>query len=80
MNEDIIKTINDSKLIKVNDYIYLTQKQKYILDKYQIFYDVKDIKELLFLIDEQLNMNYNLELDEIAMQLAEFDYYHNSNK
>ena len=80
MEEDIIKIIDDNNLIKVNDNIYLTKKQIATLDKYQILYDVNDLKELLFIIDDILASNYILELDQLAIELAEMDYYYNSHK
>ncbi len=80
MEEDIIKIIDDNNLIKVNDNIYLTKKQIATLDKYQILYDVNNLKELLFIIDDILASNYILELDQLAIELAEMDYYYNSHK
>ena len=54
---------------------YLTQKQIDKLDYYNIPYkNCKSVNELLFLISG------NEELDDIALEISEFNYYHNTNK
>lgn len=80
MKEEILKTIENNKLVKINDKIYLTNYQLEVLNKYEIPSNVNSIKEILFYIDEVLEQNDALDLEEIAHELEEFDYYNNTNK
>ena len=83
--ENIInKTITDNKLNKINN-IYLSNKQIYILEKYKIDYkNIRDIKQLIFFIEEYINEKYfeeDLEdLENLSLELSEFNYYYNTNK
>ena len=83
--ENIVnKTIEDNKLNKINN-IYLSNKQIYILEKYKIDYkNVRDIKQLIFFIEEYINENYFEEefedLENLSLELSEFNYYYNTNK
>ena len=69
-----------NQLEKINDKLYLTKHQIDILDRYDIDYKTKSIDELLFEIEDILNYEDNEELDKLSMDLAEFNYYHNTNK
>lgn len=83
MNIDalISNTINNNSLIKINDKIYLTNYQKEILDRYHIEYETcNDIKDIIFLIDDILETDYEEELDDVAKNLQEFSYYNFTNK
>ncbi|MBR1414125.1 MAG: hypothetical protein IJ574_05615 [Bacilli bacterium] len=79
--EDSIKNIiNNNKLVKINDNIYLSKYQIEILDKYQINYNVSSVSEILFEIDEVLECIDAPDLEEVANSLQEFEYYNNTNK
>ena len=83
MNE-IDRVIQDifeeNQLEKINDKLYLTRKQIDILKRNDIDYSNKSIDELMFEIEDILNQEENEELDRLSMDLAEFNYYHNTNK
>lgn len=80
--EDLItNTINDNTLVKVNEKIYLTNYQIEVLDRYHIEYNsCSDIKEIVFLIEDILEVDYDEDLDELAKSLQEFNYYNFTNK
>jgi hypothetical protein len=69
-----------NQLEKVNDKLYLTKHQIDILDRYDIEYKHKSIDELIFELEDILVYEDNDELDKLSMDLAEFNYYHNTNK
>lgn len=75
--------LNETILIKYhfND-IYLNEKQIDILNKYQINYKkYNQLSELIFDIEQYLYSNNNLDdLEWVSENLAEFNYYHNTNK
>lgn len=83
--EDLVnKTINNNSLVKINDQLYLKKYQIEILEYYHIEYQkCSFVSEILFLIEEILE-NGEVEdsdvLEEVAMSLQEFSYYHNTNK
>lgn len=61
--------------------IYLTGEQVDILDKYSIDYkNCKSINELIFLIDRYKDDDNYDELEQVQINLSEFNYYHNTNK
>ena len=70
----------ENQLEKINDKLYLTRKQIDILKRNDIDYSNKSIDELMFEIEDILNQEDNEELDRVSMDLAEFNYYHNTNK
>ena len=80
--EDLISsTINNNTLVKVNEKIYLTKYQIEVLDRFHIEYNYcSDIKEIIFLIEDILDTDYDEELDELAKNLQEFSYYNFTNK
>lgn len=88
MNEDIKnyidKTIHKHSYVKVNDKLYLKQYQIDVLEYYHIDYKkCMSVSEILFLIEDVLESDDGLErdlLEEVAMSLQEFQYYHNTNK
>ncbi len=88
MGEEVESLVNESiqnnTFLKVNDKLYLKKYQKEILDYYHIDYQkCSSISEILFLIDEVLENeevdDYD-KLEELALSLQEFNYYHNTNK
>lgn len=82
MLDDLIKkTHEDLNLNKINDKLYLTNKQIEVLEKYDIDYHTS-IEELLFKLDEILNESDGeyIDLEEVSNSISEFNYYHNTNK
>lgn len=82
MLDDIIKDTHDSlKLNKINDKLYLTNKEIEVLEKYDIDYNTS-IDLLMFNLEEILNGSDGelTDLEEVSNSIAEFNYYHNSNK
>jgi hypothetical protein len=73
MEEDFLKKYNN---------VYLNNKQVEILDKYNIDYNkCLNLEELIFHIEMLINSSDCLEdLEEVADQLSEFHYYHDTNK
>lgn len=70
--------INMRQFIKSNN-LMLSEKQMTILKQYGIDY-TKNVKMILYEIDEILNNDYDELLDEVSREIAEMDYYHNTNK
>lgn len=87
MNRDIIDRLdkdahNSLTLNKINDNLYLSNKQIDVLKKYKVEYYNKTIDTLLFELDEILNDSYDelIDLEDISREIAEFNYYHNTKK
>ncbi len=77
MEQEFNNIINDNKINKINDHIYLTNKQIEVLNNHQVNYqNCHDLKELLFLMDDIDDE----EIDEIAMDISELNYYQYTNK
>ena len=75
----IDEAINNISLVIINDQLYLKRYQIEVLEYYGI--DPKkcsSISEILFLIEDILENEEQLE--EVALSLQEFQYYHNTNK
>lgn len=82
INIDDVVANDDMFLKKVNN-IYITQQQIDILKKYEINVDeFNDIKELIYVIEDCLNDSYDDvdDLEWVSESLAEYNYYHNTNK
>lgn len=82
MLDDIVKESHHSlKLNKINDKLYLTNKEIEVLEKYDIDYNTS-IDLLMFNLEEILNDSDGelTDLEEVSNSIAEFNYYHNSNK
>lgn len=81
--EEYIKNIADidyQKLLHKNikNDIYLTDEQIQILEENQIPYTrCKNVHELIFLLEQY---NDSSEIENILQEIAEFNYYHNTNK
>ena len=57
--------------------MYLTNYQCEVLDKFHIPYkNCQTTKELLFYLTDILDEEEYDELEEVAREIAEFDYYH----
>ena len=80
MIDEIVKETHEGlKLNKINDNLYLTNKEIEVLDRYNIDYHTS-IEELMFNLDEILNENDYEDLEDVSNSIAEFNYYHNTNK
>ena len=83
MNEKYIDELNNVSRDMHKNYngIYLTDSEVNILKNNG--FDVNkysNVKELMFDLEEALEENENDELDMILSSIAEFNYYHNTNK
>ena len=69
---------------KYGNNIYLTDKEKEVLERYDFNVDnYSDVKSLIFDISEYLDDNMDLELDDledVETSLMEYNYYHNTDK
>lgn len=80
--DKIIKEIDFEKNMhqKVNN-LLLTQNQIEILERYNIEYKkCTSMNELLYYIDEYLNEEESDELEKVSLEIAETNYYMNTNK
>ena len=81
--EEYIKNIADvdyQKLLHKNigNNIFLTSEQIEILEENEIPYQkCRDIHELIYLLEQYSDID---EIDIISQEIAEFNYYHNTNK
>ena len=80
----VFDTFKNNELKKINN-IYLSNKQMNILDRYMIDYkNVVDMTELIFKVEEYIEENYSYEeldeLENLSLELSEFNYYYNTNK
>lgn len=84
--EKLVETTNPRANLMKNcgNNIYLSDNQIEILKQYGFSYqNYSSLKSLIFDIEEYINENYDQELDDlenVVTNLAEFDYYHNTNK
>ena len=74
--------MENSFLKHIKNDIYLSLDDIKILEKYEIDYQMfLNMKELMFEIEEVLNNNYvDCDLEDLSIKLAEYNYYHNTNK
>jgi len=83
IDDFINETFKNNELKRINN-IYLSNKQIAILDKYKIDYkNVVDISELIYKVELYLEDNYYDEfpdLENLSLELSEFNYYYNTNK
>lgn len=80
--DDLIPNIENTRLKKRKNDIYLSDEFVEILNRYDIDYrKYNSISELIFDIEEVLNSGIESdELEEISMSIQEFNYYNNTNK
>ena len=70
-----------NKLVKINNKLYLTNYQIEILNKYNIDYEnLGSLSSIIYVAEEILEEDDYEELDEIIRELAERNYYENTNK
>lgn len=72
----------EKRFIKYNkNNIVLTGEQIDILNEYNIDYtNCKSMSELLFLIERNIDDDNYDDLEWLSSNLAEFNYYHNTDK
>ena len=82
IDDIVMSTHKDMELNRINDKLYLSNKQINILDNYDIDYKNKSIDELIYEVEEILNDSYDdlVDLEELSRELSEFNYYHNTKK
>lgn len=80
-NFDNILEESEKNMHKQINNLYLTQKQIDVLDRNNIDYNkCTSMNELLYYIDEVLNEDDNEELEKVSLEIAETNYYMNTNK
>lgn len=79
--DEIINKIETNFLEKQSNGMMLRRDQISILKKYSIDYlKYTNIESLIYEIEEILNTEYYEDLDNLSQELAEFNYYNNTNK
>ena len=80
--ENIVnETLNAQELVQINKNLYLTNYQRQVLEQYHIPYQsCQSGRELLFLLSDIVDDEEYDELEEVARQIDEFAYYHETDK
>ena len=78
----IVNNIENTKLNKIKNNIYLSNEQIEILKRNEIDYlKFNNMSELIFEIEDLLNSGYDSEeLEDLSAKLQEINYYNNTNK
>lgn len=71
---------NKNKLVKVNEKLYLTNYQIEVLNKYEIDFQNLNLSSIIYLGEEILEEDDYDDLDEVIREIAERNYYENTNK
>ena len=80
---DLLNNIDfeSNRLVKINNKLYLTNYQIEILNKYNIDYkSLGKLSSIIYVAEEILEEDDYEDLDEIIKELAERNYYENTNK
>ena len=80
---DLLNNIDfeSNRLVKINNKLYLTNYQIEILNKYNIDYkSLGNLSSIIYVAEEILEEDDYENLDEIIKELAERNYYENTNK
>ena len=80
---DLLNNIDfeSNRLVKINNKLYLTNYQIEILNKYNIDYNsLGNLSSIIYVAEEILEEDDYEDLDEIIKELAERNYYENTNK
>ena len=80
---DLLNNIDfeSNRLVKINNKLYLTNYQIEILNKYNIDYkSLGNLSSIIYVAEEILEEDDYEDLDEIITELAERNYYENTNK
>lgn len=76
IEESVSKVLEANTYEQVNKNLYLTKYQKQVLEEYHIpFQDCQNSKELLFLLSDIIDDEEYDELENVAREIAEYDYY-----
>lgn len=80
--DEIVKEIDfEGNMHKKINNLLLTQNQINVLERYNIDYQkCVSMNELLYYIDEYLSEDEDEELEKISLEIAETNYYMNTNK
>ncbi len=79
--EDFTNIVEQNKLVHIKDNLYLTNYQREVLEEYHIPYqNVKSNKDLLFYLSEIGDDEEYDELENVARELADYSYYHETHK
>lgn len=79
--EDFTNIVEQNKLVHIKDNLYLTNYQRKVLEEYHIPYqNVKSNKDLLFYLSEIGDDEEYDELENVARELADYSYYHETHK
>ena len=79
--EDFTQMVEQNKLVHIKDNLYLTNYQREVLEEYHIPYqNVKSNKDLLFFLSEIGSDEEYDELENVARELADYSYYHETHK
>lgn len=83
-NEEIEKSIElmrKNTLNHIGNDIYLSNNQIALLNMYEIKYkSCNTMKEIIMRIEDILDYEDNEELENLSIELSDFDYYHNTKK
>lgn len=80
---DLLNNIDfeSNRLVKINNKLYLTNYQIEILNKYNIDHkSLGNLSSIIYVAEEILEEDDYEDLDEIIRELAERNYYENTNK
>ena len=80
---DLLNNIDfeSNRLVKINNKLYLTNYQIESLNKYNIDYkSLGNLSSIIYVAEEILEEDDYEDLDEIIRELAERNYYENTNK
>lgn len=82
LDQDFIDEIVNSRINKIKNDIYLSDKQMDILKRYNInCYKFNNLSSLIFEIETLLNSGIGEEdLEQLSMDLSQINYYNNTNK
>ena len=79
--EDFTNMVEQNKLVHIKDNLYLTNYQREVLEEYHIPYqNVKSNKDLLFYLSEIGSDEEYDEFENVARELADYSYYHETHK
>ena len=79
--EDFTQMVEQNKLVHIKDNLYLTNYQREVLEEYHIPYqNVKSNKDLLFYLSEIGSDEEYDGLENVARELADYSYYHETHK
>ena len=79
--DDIVLSAQNDMPHLQNNGLYLSVNQINILKRNNINYqNCTSVRQLIMLIEDELMYEDNEELENLSIELSDFDYYHNYNK